>query len=60
MAAPQKNLKPFEIQVVDDQEVYCDGGAQGHPRVFLHIERHEGQVVCPYCSRTYIYRYKHS
>jgi uncharacterized Zn-finger protein len=35
-------------------EVKCDGdgGALGHPRVFLHMEN--GQVECPYCDRLFI------
>jgi len=41
-----------EIFHVDDRTVACDGGALGHPRVFLRILDRE--VVCPYCSRTYI------
>ncbi len=50
-AAPAK----VETQVVDTPTVACDGGnsALGHPRVFLHFgDAHE--VVCPYCSRTYV------
>jgi uncharacterized Zn-finger protein len=47
---------PFEVITVTTVEVYCDGGkgASGHPRVFLPIYRDTGQVVCPYCSRTYV------
>jgi len=34
--------------------VVCDGdgGALGHPRVFLELDA-EGKVCCPYCSRLY-------
>ncbi len=47
--APQAEIIP-----VDDRTVACDGGdgALGHPRVFLKIL--EREVVCPYCSRTYV------
>jgi uncharacterized Zn-finger protein len=39
---------------VTDKRVYCDGGgALGHPGVYLNIEA-DGQVVCPYCSRTFV------
>jgi len=39
---------------VTDKRVYCDGGgALGHPGVYLNIEAN-GQVVCPYCSRTFV------
>lgn len=36
------------------RSVPCDGGggALGHPRVFLEIDR-DGKVCCPYCSRRY-------
>lgn len=46
----------FEIIEVHDVEVDCDGGkgSQGHPRVFLHIDRNSGQITCPYCSRLYV------
>jgi uncharacterized Zn-finger protein len=50
--------KPFEVISVDKLEVTCDGGsvALGHPRVFLHIDKDKGQVMCPYCSRVYVYK----
>ncbi len=47
----------FETIEVNQIEVACDGGggALGHPKVYLHIDHECGdQVVCPYCSRTYI------
>ncbi len=46
----------FEVIEVDTHDVVCDGGSVelGHPRVFLHIEADEGNVVCPYCSRTFL------
>lgn len=46
----------FEIRTVHQEEVACDGdgGALGHPRVFLHIDRSVGNVTCPYCSRHYV------
>ena len=45
---------PTEIIHVDELVVACDGGggALGHPRVFLRIERES--VMCPYCSRLYV------
>ncbi len=51
-------MKPFEVISVDKLEVSCDGGggALGHPRVFLHIDQDEGQVMCPYCSRLYVFK----
>lgn len=53
-------IKPFEVIAVDHLEVACDGGGGplGHPRVFLHIDQDRGQVMCPYCSRLYVYKPK--
>ena len=41
---------------VNDRRVACDGngGALGHPRIFLKIGD-ENETVCPYCSRHFIY-----
>ena len=44
-------MQPFEVIEVTSLEVKCDGGAAGHPRVFLHIDQDKGEVTCPYCSR---------
>jgi uncharacterized Zn-finger protein len=39
---------------VTHKRVFCDGGGSlGHPGVYLNIESN-GQVVCPYCSRTFV------
>lgn len=40
---------------VDSADVDCDGdgGAGGHPRVYLKIAD-DGEIVCPYCSRRYV------
>jgi uncharacterized Zn-finger protein len=49
----------FEVIQVTSREVACDGGggALGHPKVYLHIDADkDNKVVCPYCSRTYLYR----
>ena len=52
------DVKPFEIIYVDQLKVICDGGGGplGHPREFLHIKQEEGKVMCPYCSRLYVYK----
>ncbi|MBI1363866.1 MAG: zinc-finger domain-containing protein [Proteobacteria bacterium] len=35
--------------------VACDGPSfSGHPRIYLEMGN-AGSVVCPYCSRTFIY-----
>lgn len=48
----------FERIEVDQLEVACDGGGGplGHPKVYLHIDHEDGEVVCPYCSRTFVHR----
>lgn len=48
----------FEAIEVNSTDIVCDGGqgALGHPRVYLQIELAVGQVVCPYCSRSFHYR----
>mgnify|MGYP001810342856 CR=1 FL=1 len=45
----------FETIVIETTHVACDGGngPLGHPRVWLNMG-HDRQVVCPYCSRTYV------
>lgn len=50
--------KPFEVISVDKMEAACDGGGGplGHPRIYLHIDKAEGQVMCPYCSRVFMYK----
>jgi uncharacterized Zn-finger protein len=50
-------MAPFEVIPVSTLEVACDGGsvALGHPRVFLHIDKDEGQTTCPYCSRQFVF-----
>jgi uncharacterized Zn-finger protein len=46
----------FETIYVQQKRIACDGGggALGHPRVYLTIYEETHQVICPYCSRTYI------
>lgn len=45
----------FEIIPVQTPEIACNGGSAvtGHPLIYLHIKPEEGEVVCPYCSRTF-------
>ena len=48
-------MKAFEKIETHSLEVACDGGGTlGHPKVYLHIDPTIGQIVCPYCSRTYV------
>jgi uncharacterized Zn-finger protein len=47
--------QPTEIIEVEETSVACDGGggALGHPRVFLNMEKH-GLIDCPYCGRRFV------
>ncbi|TDI61618.1 MAG: zinc-finger domain-containing protein [Alphaproteobacteria bacterium] len=51
---PTQSPPEPDIVHTSQTEVKCDGdgGALGHPRVFLHMEN--GQVECPYCDRVFI------
>jgi uncharacterized Zn-finger protein len=51
-------MKSFETLQVQTLDVACDGGggALGHPKVYLHIDQEVGSIICPYCSRTYVYK----
>jgi uncharacterized Zn-finger protein len=50
-------MAEFEVVKVSEKEVSCDGGkgALGHPKVYLHIKPKEDEIVCPYCSKKFIY-----
>jgi len=45
-------MEPLEIVEVDTVQVSCDGGAAGHPKVYLSIGD-AGFVECPYCDRRF-------
>ena len=51
---PQPEKNTFYTQT---HQVSCDGGdgALGHPLVFLELEDN-GQIICPYCSRKFIFQ----
>ena len=46
-------MNAVETVYVDETRVACDGGALGHPRVFIELGE-EGEGVCPYCSRRFL------
>ncbi|MBZ4021320.1 zinc-finger domain-containing protein [Rhodobacter sp. TJ_12] len=52
--------KTPETQTVTSWKVACDGGEGGHPRVWLTIPHDEGQVVCPYCGKTFVIDREHA
>ena len=43
-----------ETEVTTQSRIACDGGALGHPRVWLQIDPSVGFVVCGYCDKCYI------
>ena len=49
----EQSQTPAQTEYVDTATVACDGGALGHPKVYLNIGS-DGQAVCPYCSRRYV------
>lgn len=48
-------IPPPETLYVERSRVACDGdgGALGHPRVYLQMDA-RGFVDCPYCDRRYV------
>ena len=42
--------------LTNDRRVACNGGggALGHPQVWLTLGG-DGQVICPYCSRHFVF-----
>ncbi|MDX1949707.1 MAG: zinc-finger domain-containing protein [Rickettsiales bacterium] len=50
----------FETIETNKKSVACDGGkgSLGHPRVWLTFAQGKNEVVCPYCSRKYVYKSK--
>ncbi len=51
-------MQPFETIEVDTTVVACDGGTEGHPKVYLNLLP-SGSVECPYCSRLFVRRGAH-
>ena len=50
----------FDTIETTEHTVACsgDGGALGHPKVYLHLDAETHSVTCPYCSRTYVLRHE--
>ncbi|MGJ8624732.1 MAG: zinc-finger domain-containing protein [Yoonia sp.] len=44
-----------ETKIINEWRVACDGGAGGHPRVWLQLPKETGWVECPYCDCKYIH-----
>lgn len=57
-----------QVEYTQKKEVACDGTnvgdasisnvavTLGHPKIYLKIEDNKDSVVCPYCSKTFIYK----
>ena len=43
-----------ETEDVTKEKITCDGGASGHPRVWLQIPPDKGWVECPYCDKKFV------
>ena len=53
-AMAETSAAEMVITTTEDR-VSCNGGggALGHPQVWLTLGM-DGEIVCPYCSRTYV------
>lgn len=47
-------LNAPETHIVTTNRIACDGGAGGHPRVWLQIPADKGFVECGYCDCKFI------
>ena len=45
---------PPETEEVTKMRIHCDGGAGGHPRVWLQIDPKTREVECPYCDKKFV------
>ncbi|MCH8097990.1 MAG: zinc-finger domain-containing protein [Proteobacteria bacterium] len=43
----------IETITVARKDVDCDGGALGHPKVYLNLGE-DGEIACPYCGRRFV------
>ncbi len=45
--------KAKDESIVNTDRVSCDGGENGHPRVYLTVSASE-VTICPYCSHKFL------
>ena len=52
----------FDTIETTEHTVACsgDGGALGHPKVYLHLDAETHSVTCPYCSRMFVLKGTHA
>lgn len=45
-----------DVVTVSSATVACEGNGPvtGHPKVYLTFKPNDREIVCPYCSRTFI------
>ncbi|MGB0935475.1 MAG: zinc-finger domain-containing protein [Alphaproteobacteria bacterium] len=48
-------MQKLDTVIVDTNRVSCEGNGPetGHPRIYLNLGP-DGQIVCPYCSKTFV------
>lgn len=56
MSTAPNDVRSPETETVSATRISCEGqgGALGHPRVWLSIDPKVGYVVCGYCDKRYI------
>jgi len=49
----------IDEEQVNSKKIHCEGkdSYSGHPRVFLVIPSGTDHIVCPYCSKKFIYKH---
>jgi uncharacterized Zn-finger protein len=48
------SIEAPEVEEVTRTRIACDGGALGHPRVWLQIDPEKGYVECGYCDKKFV------
>ncbi len=48
-----EDARDIETITVARKDVDCDGGALGHPKVYLNLGE-DGEIACPYCGRRFV------
>ena len=42
-----------DVTLVDSDRIVCDGGEDGHPKIYLSVNTSE-VTICPYCSHKFM------
>lgn len=56
------SARELEEVYVSSKKVHCDGGngELGHPKIYMTMAADKDNIMCPYCSKQFIYREKQS